>query len=206
MAATWRTKKYMVTCPSCNQEREVGREAHWHIVSPKGRSTGDCKSCSLRKKTYPNRKNPGNDRAAISDRMKGNSYAKGLKRSQEFIEANRERMIGNKLRLGYTGNKVGTWKGGISTADRLERLKFRREMQAKIFFRDNYTCQICDEYGGKIQVDHIKKWSEYPELRFVESNCRTLCMACHYYITFKRVLPKGQVWGHNLNKLDRIED
>jgi hypothetical protein len=48
-----------VGCPTCGQNRQVSRVQAWHITSPKGRSTGDCKSCSLRKKTYPGRKNPG---------------------------------------------------------------------------------------------------------------------------------------------------
>lgn len=99
-----------------------------------------------------------------------------------------------------SGDKHHNWKGGVSSKDKLERSKFRQTLQRVIFIRDNYTCQICDQYGGHLQVDHIKKWSEYPELRFDKNNCRTLCMACHYYITFKRKLPSGVVWGHNLNK------
>ena len=59
---------------------------------------------------------------------------------------------------------------------------------------------MCDQVGGSLSVDHIKSWANYPELRFREDNCRTLCMACHYYITFKRKLPQGVVWGHGLNK------
>lgn len=96
------------------------------------------------------------------------------------------------------------WMGGRTTADRVERLRFRRSMQKTIFARDNYTCQICNAYGGDIQVDHIKGWSQYPELRFVESNCRTLCMACHYYVTFKKTMPKSKAWGHNLSKAGGI--
>jgi hypothetical protein len=103
----------------------------------------------------------------------------------------------------HRGVEHHNWKGGLTSASRMERVKFRKTMQKQVFARDNYICQFC-EAGGNLQVDHIKKWSDYPELRFDIDNCRTLCMACHYYITFKRVIPKGQVWGHNLNKLDRI--
>lgn len=89
------------------------------------------------------------------------------------------------------------WQGGITPENKAERTRFRRELQLKIFERDNYTCRVCQQYGGSLQVDHIKKWSDYPELRFNVDNCRTLCMACHYYVTFKRKLPKGVIWGHN---------
>lgn len=99
-----------------------------------------------------------------------------------------------------SGKQHWNWKGGITPTDRAARVKFRRELQLIVFERDNYTCQICDQYSGYLQVDHIKKWSEYPELRFDLDNCRTLCMACHYYITFKRKMPLGTIWGHNLSR------
>lgn len=98
------------------------------------------------------------------------------------------------------GKNSSRWMGGKSSPNELERVRFRRLMQSKIFTRDNYTCQICDIYGVPIQVDHIKSWSKYPELRFEPSNCRTLCMPCHYYVTFKRKMPNGIIWGHNLSR------
>jgi len=104
----------------------------------------------------------------------------------------------NKGLKGFmAGEKHPNWKGGSKHG---ERVRFRDQMQMIIFKRDNFTCQICDQSGGYLQVDHIKRWSEYPELRFEESNCRTLCMACHYYITFKRKLPDGMLWGHGLSR------
>lgn len=101
------------------------------------------------------------------------------------------------------GEKHWNWKGGITTEDKKLRLKFRKTMQDKVLVRDDYTCHVCDTQGGYLQVDHIKSWADYPELRFEISNCRTLCMACHYYVTFKRKIPQGIIWGHNLSR--RIE-
>lgn len=98
------------------------------------------------------------------------------------------------------GETHWNWKGGITSADKKERLKFRQTMQQVILARDNYTCQICDQYGGSLQIDHIKGWADYPELRFELDNCRTVCMACHYFVTFKRKMPEGTIWGHNLSK------
>ena len=100
----------------------------------------------------------------------------------------------------FSKEKHWNWKGGISSPDKLERVRFRRELQKRIFARDNYSCQICGQYSGNLQVDHIKKWKDYPDLRFDPDNCRTLCMACHYYVTFKRKLPDGVIWGHRLNQ------
>lgn len=103
------------------------------------------------------------------------------------------------------GSKHWNWKGGISSQDRLERNKFRNTIQKLVFERDNYTCQICHQKGGDLQVDHIKSWASNPDLRFLLANCRTLCIHCHYMVTFGRKMPyniKG--WGHNLLERERI--
>lgn len=114
----------------------------------------------------------------------------------------RIKMVENGKKSSSKGKNAGkyhhNWKGGITPFDKSERVRFRREMQPKIFKRDDYTCQICDCVGGDLSVDHIKSWSKYPELRFDEKNCRTLCMDCHYFVTFGRKKPSGLIWGHNL--------
>ena len=88
----------------------------------------------------------------------------------------------------------------ITPDSKRERGRFRRELQGKVLKRDDYTCQVCGERGGDLQVGHIQSWANYPELRFKMDNCRTVCMSCHYYLTFKRKLPKGIIWGHNFSK------
>jgi 5-methylcytosine-specific restriction endonuclease McrA len=117
-------------------------------------------------------------------------------------KANRGRIPWNKGKKipAMSGQNNPAWRGGITKKNQMERVKFRKQIQPKVFARDNYTCQICEEYGVSLQVDHIKSWKDYPELRFELDNCRTLCMACHYYITFKRKMPAGIVWGHNFKQ------
>lgn len=53
------------------------------------------------------------------------------------------------------------------------------EFRTAVFKRDNYTCQLCGQRGGRLQVDHIKPYCAFPELRTDISNGRTLCVSCH---------------------------
>ena len=48
-----------------------------------------------------------------------------------------------------------------------------------IFIRDNYTCQISGEVGGKLCVHHIFNWKDYPNLRFDIDNGITLSQEIH---------------------------
>lgn len=153
-------------------------------------------------------------------------WNKGIKRDEEFRKACRERALrlGQKWpsRKGICGEKHPMFgkhhtveairkiseshKGkipwnyqGITPFNKLERKRFRDQMQKDVFERDNYTCQLCGDRGKDLQVDHIQSWAEYVELRFNINNCRTLCAKCHYQITFGKPMPEGvQGWGHHL--------
>ena len=106
-----------------------------------------------------------------------------------------------KTRVNPRGELAYHWKGGVTAINKIQREKFRREIQKQVFKRDNYTCQICGEKGKDLQVDHIQSWKDYIELRFCIDNCRTLCVKCHYKITFgKPMPPRVKAWGHNLLK------
>lgn len=54
-----------------------------------------------------------------------------------------------------------------------------KEWRTAVFARDNYTCQICGQRGGRLQADHIKPYKAFPDLRLDLSNGRTLCIECH---------------------------
>ena len=120
---------------------------------------------------------------------------RGKKMPQTAIDKMRTARLGK-----YGGKSHWNWQGGITKPNDAQRVRFKRTTQKAVFKRDNYTCQICLQYGGNLQADHLKSWAEYPKLRFEIDNCRTLCMACHYYVTFKRKLPQGVIWGHNFSK------
>lgn len=79
------------------------------------------------------------------------------------------------------GNKNHLWRGGITPLNK----KIRNSPEYKlwrsaVFKRDNFQCIWGGkEHGNKLNADHIKPFSQHPELRFAIDNGRTLCEECH---------------------------
>jgi hypothetical protein len=82
------------------------------------------------------------------------------------------------------GSKNPAWIDGKGAERRGERLTIAQTLEYRLFRetvlkRDNYTCQICGERGGRLHVDHIKSYRKYPELRTDPNNGRVVCFPCH---------------------------
>lgn len=153
----------------------------------------------------------GIKRPLISLRMIGHIVSKETRK--KIGAKNRISNLGKKQTLKqiekrvsqFRGKNSHFWKGGITSTNKLERIKFSRYFRKQVFERDNYTCQMCGVRGVVLQVDHIQEWSEYVELRFSMDNCRTLCSKCHYFVTFGKEMPREiKTWGHNLKFAERM--
>lgn len=128
------------------------------------------------------RKLPEAQKRKMSEKMKEDyrtgkriSYMKGKSHSLETRKKQSEKMKGEKSHL---------WRGGIYKKNYPLYRVIRKSPEYKfwkvsVFLRDNRTCIWCGYTGQKIEADHIKPFSKYPELRFVISNGRTLCHDCH---------------------------
>ena len=85
----------------------------------------------------------------------------------------------------HTGENNPNWKGGITDKNNKIRKTVEYKLWRKsVFERDNYTCIWCGKSNKNgertpLQADHIKSFSQYPELRFAIDNGRTLCIPCH---------------------------
>lgn len=113
---------------------------------------------------------------------------------------------GYKIQKGqFAGEKHPLWKGGISAINSKGRLApGRKEWIAAVMVRDSYTCQSCKAsktVSGKLHAHHVKKWSDYPELRFDVDNGITLCYDCHLQIVHKGVWANKPLTREELNWL-----
>ena len=171
-------------CAYCDKEFVVKRG-----VNPKKRH---CSHQCANQATAPIRA------TKISESLIRNTYAKGMKHTEELKAKMSARLRGNNYRLGIPhtvetlrqaaermkGSKNHQYVDGFCKERHGERRVLAQQLDYKlwrktVFERDDFTCQICGRRGGKLQADHIKPWASYPELRFDVSNGRTLCVSCH---------------------------
>lgn len=107
-------------------------------------------------------------------------WNKGKTMSPEKVKrgvATRKKMAVIK---GKEGQRTIYGRGGITSLN--EKMRHSTEYRlwrTSVFERDNYTCVWCYQRGGELNADHIKRWAEFPELRFAIDNGRTLCISCH---------------------------
>lgn len=121
----------------------------------------------------------------------------GKKQTKESIEKMRAKLLGciptwligkllsedhrAKLRQSVPrGENSPHWKGGITPINKAIHVspQFKRWALA-VKIRDNFTCQSCQKHGGQMHADHIKRFADFPSLRFDLLNGRTLCPDCH---------------------------
>ena len=119
---------------------------------------------------------------------KGIKFSEEHKKSMSTCRIGRKRpaWIGDKISVSNKGEKSHFWKGGVTSLNMLIRVSARyKKWRTSVFKRDNYTCIWCGTKSGNgkrvmLNADHIKSFSQFPELRFAVDNGRTLCVDCHY--------------------------
>jgi len=84
----------------------------------------------------------------------------------------------------HVGNRTGaahpSWRGGKSGEAKRARLSKRwRDWRSRVFERDDWTCRLCGGRGGNLEPHHIRRFADFPSLRFDLANGITLCRDCH---------------------------
>lgn len=125
-------------------------------------------------------------RRRLSEALKGKTVPTDVR------EKIRNTLLGRKLptshrknmSLSQRGPKSHLYKDGLSHLRKTERQRLMQTIEYRlwresVFRRDDHTCVFCGARGRKLNADHIKRWADYPLLRFAIDNGRTLCVPCH---------------------------
>lgn len=121
--------------------------------------------------TWRNKNIPQSEKQRKLTAERVSKLFKGIKRPLNFRI---------KLKEANLGSKSHFWKGGLTNQNMILRTGLETRLWREAIFRkDNWTCQKCKIRGGKLEADHIKPWSLFPELRFAIDNGQTLCKPCH---------------------------
>ena len=114
-----------------------------------------------------------------SSKVGKSSWNNGIKTGPQSLESRLRKSLAQR------GEKHYNWQGGKTAISIALRNSFEYEEWRKaVFERDLYTCQGCGEVGGRLEADHIKPWSLFPQYRFDIDNGRTLCKPCHKYLGY----------------------
>lgn len=107
----------------------------------------------------------------------------------------------------FSGEKSWAWKGGITPLNiQIRGCETMKSWKKCVFERDNWTCVVCNERGGKLNADHIKSFALIMKENKISSmqnaldckelwklsNGRTLCVPCHR---------KSENYGHKTTKI-----
>jgi hypothetical protein len=85
-----------------------------------------------------------------------------------------------KMSEAHRGEKGQGWRGGITPLAKIIRGSFEyAQWRLLVYKRDNYTCALSGQRGGRLHAHHIKTVVGHPELICDVNNGITLSKECH---------------------------
>lgn len=173
-----RETDWICVCPSCQNERVISYAQKWNIKT--GKSSNKCFDCRIASGEQTINKDGlklGRKRHSINKKI----FNKGTMYRNLFVApSEKTKKKQRSAKLGKFGKEANAYTTGSSKERILAHNRDEyKQLRKQVFERDNYTCQFCNKHGGYLEMDHIKEWCNYPELRYESNNCRTLCKPCH---------------------------
>ena len=132
---------------------------------------------AARSAAYRGRKLSAEHKANIAVALKGKQNCLGHKPTVAHRKKLAEYWANNRERHNHYVDGKSAERNSARQAD-MGRIEYRLWREA-VFKRDDWTCVLCESRGVKIHADHIKPYAQFPELRYNQSNGRTLCVPCH---------------------------
>ena len=115
----------------------------------------------------------------LSKHLIGNKHRLGKKLSEEHKKDISKSLVGNKRAFGKRWTVPSRRNYNKNYLLYIRNSSGMIGWKNAVFSRDNFTCQVCGQYGGELNVHHIKSFRDYPELRQDINNGMTLCKNCH---------------------------
>jgi len=125
------------------------------IYQRKPRSLEYCRKLSKALTGIKRKKRPPHSEE--TKRKIGEANKISIKKLWQDLEYKRCMSIAHTGKLGVNASN---WKGGISSLKtRIRILPEYKQWTKQVYERDNYTCQECGQWGGKLEAHHIKAFS-----------------------------------------------
>lgn len=171
-----RLSSWTVICLDCTSTRKISYCQAWNIA--RGSNSGRCQSCAEKNKEWGKGKysRGGKEKAPkrkLEDVLKYRNMFDNPAKRPEVKEKMRAAKLGKK------GSETNRWEGGKTQGRKLEMSSDAyKQLRKEVLVRDGFKCTQCPN-TKKLEMDHIKEWCNYPELRYEPTNCRILCQSCH---------------------------
>jgi thymidylate synthase ThyX/transposase-like protein len=127
---------------------------------------------------------------------KGKKYRAGWKHSAET----RRRLADLKR-----GERNPQWRGGITP----HAIRIRRgveDISPLVRERDDFTCRLCGQRGGKLEIHHILPVWSRPDLVLEMDNLVTLCEECHASIAGRELEYASLFFGAPAEEVARLAE
>lgn len=120
---------------------------------------------------------------SLTCRNKGRTISEETREKFRILHKTRKRKRhteSTKIKMSLAKTKEIIFTGFKSPKSRIIRNSPEyAQWRLEVFTRDNFTCVLCSDVGGRLEAHHILPFSKYEELRLKISNGITLCVDCH---------------------------